>query len=78
MRLGLVRACPAKAGAEEFVFPFTLQSKAAGFHVEAVKFCGITHSFGKSFSQDGPLATGNPDAMQLGDSVPANISLGIE
>ena len=69
---------PAKTRAEEFVLCFAFEAAAEGFFVEMAKFLGVSHPFGKSFGKGGPLTTGDARAVEAGDGVPADVSLGVK
>jgi hypothetical protein len=69
---------PAKTSAEEFVLLLTFQADAEGFFVEMAKFLGGFHPFGKSFGKGGALTPGDARAVEAGDGVSADVSLGVK
>ena len=69
---------PAKTRAEEVVLCFTFQAAAESFFVEMAKFLGGFHPFGKSFGKGGALTPGDARAVEAGDGVSADVSLGVK
>ena len=69
---------PAKTSAKELVLLFTFQAQAVSLQVKAVKFLGGFHPFGKSFGKGEALTPRDTDAVEAGDCVPADVSLGVK
>ena len=69
---------PAKTRAEELVLLLTFQAAAESFFVEMAKFLGGFHPFDKSFGKGGALTPGDARAVEAGDGVPADVSLGVK
>src|ERR1039458_6538530 len=64
---------PTKASANELVFFVTLQAEAENFFVELAEFLGGFHPLGESFGKNRALASGNANAMEAGNGIPAYV-----
>src|ERR1017187_10424061 len=66
---------PAKTRAKKFVLLVTLQAETERFFVELPKFHGIFHFLGLSFGKGRTLASGNANAVEAGNGIPADVAL---
>jgi hypothetical protein len=60
------------------VLLFTFQAEAEGFPVKLAKFPGGAHPFGLSLGKGVALASGHAGAVEAGDGVPADVTLGVK